>query len=96
VLWVLIVLILHVQEWWIIYDLKNYAPWRLPTFLFIMVYPIILFVLARLLFPFGIQEGMIDLKAFYQDNYPKIFLFSIGLAVVGILDGLIIRGDSLQ
>jgi hypothetical protein len=53
-------------------------------------------VLARLLFPFGIQEGMIDLKAFYQDNYPKIFLFSIGLAVVGILNGLIIRGDSLQ
>lgn len=61
-----------------------------------MVYPIILFVLARLLFPFGIQEGMIDLKAFYQDNYPKIFLFSIGLAVLGILDSLIIRGDSVQ
>ncbi|NOS56124.1 MAG: hypothetical protein HOP37_07690, partial [Cyclobacteriaceae bacterium] len=42
------------------------------------------------------QEGMIELKAFYQDNYPKIFLFSIGLAVLGILDSLIIRGDSLQ
>ncbi|MCA6379853.1 MAG: hypothetical protein IM606_06670 [Cytophagales bacterium] len=73
VLWVLIVLILHVQEWWIIYDLKNYAPWRLQTFLFIMVYPIKLFVLARLLFPFGIQEGMIGLKVFHQENYRKIF-----------------------
>lgn len=96
VLWVLIVLILHVQEWWIIYDLKNYAPWRLPTFLFVMLYPIILFVLARLLFPFGIQEGMIDLKVFYQENYRKIFLFSICLALLAIVDSLLIRGDSLQ
>ena len=95
-LWVLIVLILHVQEWWIIYDLKTYTPWRLPTFLFVMLYPIILFVLARLLFPFGIQEGIIDLKVFYQENYRKIFLFSIGLAVLAVLDSLLIRGDSLQ
>ncbi|MCX8490804.1 MAG: hypothetical protein ORN54_07020 [Cyclobacteriaceae bacterium] len=95
-LWVLIVLILHVQEWWVTYDLKNYAPWRLPTFLFIMVYPIILFVLARLLFPFGIQNGIIDLKVFYHENHRKIFLFSIGLGLLAILDSLLIRGDSLQ
>ena len=94
-LWVIIVLILHVQEWWITYDLKSYAPWRLSTFLFIMVYPIVLFILARLLFPFGLQEGTIDLKLFYKENYRKIFLFAIGLALLGILDSLLIRGDSL-
>jgi hypothetical protein len=96
VLWVLIVLIRACPKRWIIYKLKTYAPWRLPTFFLIMVYPIILFVLARLLFPFGIQEGMIDQNVFYQENYRKIFLFSIGLAVLAVLDSLLIRGDSLQ
>ncbi len=64
-------------------------------FLLIMVYPIILFVLARLLFPFGIQEGMIDQNLFYQENYRKIFLFSL-LALLAIVDSLLIRADSLQ
>jgi hypothetical protein len=95
VLWVLIVLIRACPKRWIIYKLKTYAPWRLPMFLLIMVYPIILFVLARLLFPFGIQEGMIDQNVFYQENYRKIFLFSL-LALLAIVDSLLIRADSLQ
>ncbi len=95
-LWVLIVLVLHVQEWWVTYDLRHYVPWRLPTFLFIMIYPVILFILARLLFPFGLQEGLIDLKTFYYGNYRKFFLFAIGLAMLAILDGLFIRGDTLK
>jgi len=63
---VVIVLILHVQEWWLTYDLRSFQPWQLPTFLFLMIRPVILFILARLLFPFGIQEGIIDLKEFYH------------------------------
>lgn len=92
-LWVLIVLVLHVQEWWVTFDLRTFAPWRLPIFLFVMIYPIILFILARLLFPFGIQEGIIDLKEFYYENYRKIFLFGIVLSVLALLDSILIREE---
>ncbi len=92
-LWVLIVLVLHVQEWWVTFDLRTFAPWRLPIFLFVMIYPIILFILARLLFPFGIQEGFIDLKEFYYENYKKIFLFGIVLSVLALLDSILIREE---
>lgn len=92
-LWVLIVLVLHVQEWWVTFDLRTFAPWRLPIFLFVMIYPIILFILARLLFPFGIQEGIIDLKEFYYENYRKIFLFGIVLSILALLDSILIREE---
>src|SRR5579872_4509431 len=51
--WVFLVLVLHVQEWWVTFQLRSYGPWRLPVFLFILLYPVVLFILARLLFPFG-------------------------------------------
>lgn len=69
ILWILFVLLLHIQEWWVTYELKNYHSWQLPSFLFIMLYPINLFVLARLLFPAKLKGKIIDLKHFYFKNY---------------------------
>ncbi len=90
-LWVFLVLVMHVQEWWVTFQLRSYGPWRLPIFLFILLYPVVLFILARLLFPFGFSEGVIDLKKFYFENYRRIFLFIVILAVLSIVDNLLIR-----
>ncbi|MFM7851750.1 MAG: hypothetical protein ACKO96_07465, partial [Flammeovirgaceae bacterium] len=90
-IWVLLVLVMHVQDWWVTYELKTYQPWRLPIFLFAMLYPINLFVLARLLFPFGWQEGSIDLRVFYEENFRRIFGFASGLIFLAILDEFLIR-----
>lgn len=80
-LWVLFVLLLLIQEWWVTYELKTFEPWRLPTFLFIMLYPTNLFVLARLLFPQILGKKTINLKTFYYKNYRKIFLL-LGLSAL--------------
>lgn len=85
IIWVLFVLLLHIQEWWLLYELKNYQPWRLPTFLFIMAYPVNLFLLARLLFPFALKGKLIDLKLFYYQNYRKIFLIFSFSAILSIV-----------
>jgi hypothetical protein len=90
-LWILLVLILHVQEWWVTYDLRHYTPWRLPVFLFVMLYPVNLFILARLLFPFGLHDEVVDLKAFYFHNYRKIFLFGGILVLLALADSIFIR-----
>lgn len=84
ILWILFVLVLHIQEWWVTYELKTYQPWRLPTFLFIMAYPVNLFVLARMLFPYKLKGKVIDLKAFYFGHYRKIFLIFIISAILSI------------
>jgi hypothetical protein len=94
VLWVIVILLLHVQDWWVTFDLRQHEPWRLPTFLLVMTYPITLFILARLLFPFGTQEGTINLKDFYYENYRKIFVFASLLPLLSMLDAVVVRqGD---
>src|SRR5260221_8650117 len=90
-LWVFLVLVMHVQEWWVTFELRSYGPWRLAIFLFVLLYPVVLFILARLLFPFGFSEGVIDLKKFYFENYRRIFLFVTILALLSILDNLLLR-----
>ncbi|MEJ0056164.1 MAG: hypothetical protein WDN75_11150 [Bacteroidota bacterium] len=37
------------------YSLHIFTSWKLPTFLFLSLYPVTLFILARILFPFNIQ-----------------------------------------
>lgn len=89
-LWILFVMLLQIQEWWILYELKDYHPWRLPTFLFTILYPINLFILSRLLFPRSLKGKEICLKEFYFANYPKIFATFALSAILSILFNLIV------
>jgi hypothetical protein len=94
-LWVMFVLLLHVQEWWVTYELKSHTPWRLPTFLFIMAYPVNLFVLAHLLFPNKLK-GVVDLKKYYLQNFKKIFAVLSLSGLFSILYNLFILNLSLK
>ena len=89
-LWIIFILLLHVQEWWITYELKGHKPWRLPFFLFIMLYPVNLFLLARLLFPDKFVGNLIDMKAYYYKNFKKLFLLLALSALVSILYNLFV------
>ena len=84
-LWVIFVLLLHIQEWWVTYELKNYVPWRLPVFLFIMIYPINLFLMSRLLFPDKLKGKNLNLKDFYFSNYQKQYLLLCVSAALSVL-----------
>ena len=82
---------LHVEEWWVIYDLREIETWELSRFLFVILYPINLFILARILFPFGSSEaGGTDFKKFYFNNYKKLFVGVMVLAVLAMLENLFI------
>jgi hypothetical protein len=90
-LWVLFAFFLHVQEWWVIYDLRFMTDWKLPVFLFIISYPIGLFVLARLLFPPPVINQPATLKEFYYANYTKLFITAVILITLSILDNVFIN-----
>jgi peptidoglycan/LPS O-acetylase OafA/YrhL len=56
----------------------------------VIIYPIILFILARLWFPFGLNEGTIDLKKFYFENFRRIFGWSIVLILFALLTNIFV------
>jgi hypothetical protein len=96
-LWIVLVFIMHVQEWWITYDLKQaFDTWRLPTFLFFSLYPVNLFILARILFPYAPADGPIDLKLFYFANFRKFFLVFMMLLVLSVISNVIVSGFTLD
>ncbi len=89
-LWIFLIFFLHIQEWWATYELRDFTSWRLPTFFFVIQYPIVLFILAKLLFPFGFNEGVIDLKEFYFQNFRRIFGWSIVLIFFALLTNIVV------
>lgn len=94
-IWIALVFILHVHEWWIMYDLRTTASWQLVTFLFVILYPILLFILANLLFPAKWPKRKISLKDFYFCTYPKFFACAIALVTVAIVSDVIIAGRTV-
>ena len=93
---ILLVFVIHIQEWWVIYDMRNYKYWRFPIFLFIILYPVNLYILARILFPINWRGGVIDLKKFYYSTFRRIYLFTITLDVLAVIDNIFIAKYKLQ
>ena len=89
-LWIVLVFFLHLQEWWLLFDLRTVTEWRLPTFFLTILYPINLFILARVLFP-GDQSAENDMREFYLANYRKFFLLVAVLALTSLVDNIFVH-----
>lgn len=87
-IWVMLVLLLHIQEWFVLYELKDLKVWRMVTFLFVILYPINLFISANLLFPLNINEENCAFKPFYFEHIQKIALSACTLVVLSVLYNL--------
>jgi len=79
-LWVLFILFLHVQDWFITYQLKDKTAWTLPELLFVLLYPITLFIAVKMLLPSNESDKGTDMKIYYRSHYPVIF-FIVGIAI---------------
>ncbi|QOI98671.1 MAG: hypothetical protein HRU69_14790 [Flammeovirgaceae bacterium] len=70
--------------------------WDLPAFLFIILYPILLFILANLLFPAQWRKKNLDMKIYYFRMYPKFFLTALALIATAVASDLIIAGRPVR
>jgi hypothetical protein len=95
VIWIALVFVLHIHEWWESYSLKSIDTWKLPVFLFIILYPIALYILAHLLFPADLKQG-VNTKEFYLNNYPRLFISTIVMDILGIIHNVVITGFPLE
>jgi hypothetical protein len=90
---VFIIFITIIQEWWIGYDLAHdVANWSLLAVLFQLVYPILLFTLARMLFPTGLRGHEKDLHAYYFDQWPWFFRIYLFIPLISIIHNVYFFG----
>lgn len=83
-LWIIFVLFLHIQDWFITYELRSLAAFNLPTLLFILLYPVTLFMCAKVLLPTNRSEESFNMKRYYFSQFRLIYLligFSIALSI---------------
>lgn len=77
-LWVAALMFLHIQDWFVLYELKNREVWTLPNFFFIMLYPILLYCGAKLLTPKASEEGTVDYRSHFNEHFDLLFYVLIG------------------
>lgn len=92
--WLLFILFLHVQDWFITYKLRGRPAWHLPELFFLLLYPIALFLVAKMLLPTNDQEEQRDMKVFYRTQYPIIFYITGFCIFVSIAFNLYFLNDS--
>ncbi|MBX3064599.1 MAG: hypothetical protein U0528_03955 [Anaerolineae bacterium] len=88
VLWLINVLLWLLLDWWILYRWRTFEQWNFFLFLFVLVSPVIAFLLALLLRPEVIQRDT-DLKQHFYENNRWFFSLSALLPVVDAFDTLL-------
>lgn len=88
-IYILVVFLIHIQEWWINYQYsKELMAWTLPVVLSIVIFPILLFLQARMLFPTGVRREETDLDAYFKDQWRGLYFLGALTVVVSIWHNL--------
>lgn len=80
-IWIVFILFLHIQDWFITFQLKDKWIWNLPELFFVLLYPVALFAVAKLLLPTNESEEKTNMKVFYKNQFPVIF-FIVGISII--------------
>ncbi len=93
--WIVFILFLHIQDWFITYQLKDKPVGHLRELFFILLYPVSLFCVAKMLLPTNEREERNDMKLFYKSQYPLIFIIVAISIFISILFNYIFLMESL-
>jgi hypothetical protein len=95
IIWIVLVFVLHFQDWWLSYQWKSLEVWELHSFLLVVLYPINLYILAHLLFPAGLSAAF-NSKDFYLDHYPRLFISAIILITLSSIQNITFEGYGIE
>lgn len=90
-----IILVGHLQFWWLFWSSRQVEAWRFFPFLFLLLQPIILYMISTLCFPDFSGTGKIDLKEFYYRNHRWFFGLLALLMLLIILRDILFRSVPL-
>ena len=87
-LWALNVFLFLVLDWWILFRWHTQQSWTFFLFVFVLLTPIVTFLLSVLLFPEPIEEGL-DLKQHFYTNQRWFFILGALLPPLDAIDTLL-------
>jgi len=90
ILFIILAFLIHIQDWFVTYELRTIDKWNLPLFLFIILYPVTLYLLSYMLFPLKYGNHQYDFKNFFMMNYERIYSLLIVLVILSILQNIYI------
>ncbi len=84
-LWMLNIFMFLLLDWWILYRWSTQQTWTFFLFIFILLTPIVSFLLTVLLIPEKIEDGL-DLKSHFEQNRRSFFILAALLPPLDALD----------
>jgi hypothetical protein len=87
-LWMANVFLWLLLNWWILYRWRSFEQWTFFLFLFVLVSPVIAFLLSVLLVPEPLESG-VDLKRHFYENHRWFFSLAALLPPVDAIDTLL-------
>ncbi len=92
VAWGILLLLIHVQTWWAMFQLRAQTTWTLPVFLFVLLLPILLYLMAALALPDAGGTEAIDMKASYYAHAGWFFGLCMAVIASSMLRPVVLGG----
>ena len=89
--WAGFLLLVHFQTWWSMYGLRGYTDWTVLQFSMVLLQPIVLFLLAVLVFP-SANSPLKNPRDHFFDQRPWFFGLLLALIIVSLLKDLVRSG----
>lgn len=93
--WVVLLLLIHVQAWWAMFELRTHAGWTFGQFVVVLLLPALLYLTSALSLPDASGDGPIDLRANYYAHAGWFFALAM-LVVVSSFARPLALGDALR
>ena len=93
VVWSILVLVIAVQSWWAMFDLRHHEDWTFFAFSVVLAQTIVVYLLAALVLPDFFGETGFDLRAHYYDHQRWFFALLIALIGVSIAKSRVVYGE---
>jgi len=92
-IWAAVILLVHVQTWWVMFGMRAYQGWTFGAFLLVLLQPAVLYLLAALVLPTDFTSDAIDLRRHYDGHASWFFALALLLLVQSLLRDRILNGS---
>jgi hypothetical protein len=90
--WAFLLLLMFVQSWWAMFDLREVAVWTFPAFSIVLLQTILSYMLAALVFPDFVGNETVDLRAHYFEHARWFFGLTVGVLLASLSKDLVLSG----
>jgi hypothetical protein len=89
--WVVLLFLLHVQVWWSIWRWHDYPSWNFATYVYILLLPIVLYLLAFIVLPnFETDESReVDLRTYYYHKKNGLFGLACLIPILPMIEAVV-------